>query len=72
MNLRLGDVFQTERGVFVVTGIRFSRGINREGILIKPYRCYKDEHYEAKFVPDSLVEENKYIYKGNKRLGDVQ
>ena len=67
LGLRLGDIFETAKGSFVVVGIQFSNR-QRTGVLIKPYRVENDEHYQAKFVADELIEKNDYEYKGNKTL----
>lgn len=71
VNLVLGDIFQTHKGAFVVTGIQFTKGVTRLGVLIKPYRVANDPRHPATFVADETLEANRYEYKGNKLFGDV-
>ena len=67
LGLILGDVFETKKGTFVVTGIQFQKG-RRIGVLIKAYNFANDDRHSPKFLSDELIKINEFKYKGNELL----
>jgi len=67
LGLVLGDVFETDKGTFIVTGIQF-KGRKRIGVLIKALVSENDPTHQAKFLSDEIIKENfKNIkYKENR------
>ena len=66
LGLRLGDVFETKKGTYVVTGISYSKG-GMIGVQIKIYAFYKDDNHEFTFLSNEQIEKNykNLTYKKN-------
>ena len=66
LGLRLGDVFETRKSTYVVTGISYSKGL-KIGVQIKIYAFYKDENHEHTFLSNEQIEKNynNLTYKKN-------
>lgn len=64
LGLILGDVFETDKGCYVVVGICF-KGKERSGVKIAPYTLRKTD--PGKFLSDEDIENNwsKIKYKRN-------
>jgi len=67
LGLVLGDVFETNKGTFIVTGIQF-KGCKRIGVLIKALVFENDPTHQAKFLSDDIINKNykNLKYKENK------
>ena len=57
LGLRLRDVFETDKGTFIVNGVCFERG-QRKGVTILPYCLKNDPHTSGKFLNDEQINEN--------------
>ena len=68
LGLILGDKFETDKGTFVVTGIKFSQG-ERTGIIFKPYVSYDDDRTPGNYLSDDVLKiyYNKIKYRGNEK-----
>ena len=66
LGLRLGDVFETKKGTYVVTGISYSKGW-MIGVQIKIYAFYKDENHDPTFLSNEQIDKNynNLTYKKN-------